>query len=170
ADDAGFAHEPRTHLVLAVAAALHLGLDASPLPAGLDEAWMDAVDLHAVILAAMRHRLAEGRAGRVDRAADGEGGLRLAAAGASDRDERAAARLQQRPGRAREPHMGEKFKRVAVLPVGVGELEEIAALGGAGIVDEHIKTPEFAPHRLDEDCGRALLAQVDVDDHGLAAL
>src|SRR5262245_15451210 len=47
ADDAGFTHKPRPHLILAVAAALHLGLDAPPLSIGLDEAWMDAVDLHA---------------------------------------------------------------------------------------------------------------------------
>src|SRR5262249_36448598 len=70
----------------------------------------------------------------------------------------------------REPHMGEEFERVAVLPVGVGELEEIPALGGAGIIDEHIEAAELALHRLDECCGCALLAQVGVDDHGLAAL
>src|SRR5262245_41107135 len=75
ADDARFAHEPRPHLILAVAAALHLGLDAPPLAVGLDEAWMDAVDLHAVVLAAMGERLREGRTGGVDGAADGEGGL-----------------------------------------------------------------------------------------------
>src|SRR4051812_19626770 len=108
---------------------------------------MDAVDLHAVVLAAMRHRLAEGRAGGIDRAADSEGGFRLATAGPSDGDERAAPRLQQRPGRTREPHMAEEFERVAVLPIGIGELEEITTLGGAGIVDEHIKAAELALHR-----------------------
>ncbi len=66
--------------------------------------------------------------------------------------------------------MGEEFERVAVVPVGVGELEEIAALGGAGIVDEYVEAAELALHRLDERCGRALLAQIDIHDHGLAAL
>ena len=58
--------------------------------------------------------------------------------------------LQQRPGRAREPHMGEEFQRIAVLPVGVGQREEIAALGGAGIVDQNVEPAELAPHRLDQ--------------------
>ena len=77
-------------------------------------------------------------------AADGELGSRLAPAGAADGDERAAPLLEQRPGGAREPHMGEEFQRVAVLPIGVGELEEIAALGGAGIVDQNIERAELA--------------------------
>ena len=38
--------------------------------------------------------------------------------------------------------MGEEFQRVAVRPVGVGEREEIAALGGAGIVDQDVEAAE----------------------------
>ena len=78
--------------------------------------------------------------------------------------------LQQRPGRARQPHVGEELQRVAVLPVGVGELEEAAALGGAGVVDQDVEMAELAPHRLDQRLLRALAAQVERRDRGLAAL
>ena len=71
------------------------------------------------------------------------------------------ALLQERPGRAREPHMGEKFQRVAVLPIGIGQRQEIAALGRAGIVDQNVEAAEFAPHRLDQRLGCARTAQVD---------
>ena len=47
--------------------------------------------------------------------------------------------FKQRPGGARKPHMGEELERIAVRPVGVGEGEEIAALGGAGIVDQDVE-------------------------------
>ncbi len=52
--------------------------------------------------------------------------------------------LEQRPGGAGKPHMAEEFQRIAVFPIGVGEFEEIAALGGAGIVDQNIEPAEFA--------------------------
>jgi len=45
--------------------------------------------------------------------------------------------------------MGEEFQRVAVLPIGVGERHEIAALGGAGIVDQNVETAEFTLALLD---------------------
>ena len=38
--------------------------------------------------------------------------------------------------------MGEKFKRETVLPVRVGQGEEIAALGRAGIVDKDVEAAE----------------------------
>src|SRR5215475_3905783 len=50
----------------------------------------------------------------------------------------AAPRLEQRPGRARQPHMGEELQRKALLPVGVGEFEKLAAFGGARVLDEHV--------------------------------
>ena len=49
--------------------------------------------------------------------------------------------------------MGEEFEREALLPVGVGEREEVAALGGAGIVDENVERAVFAPHRIDQKFG-----------------
>jgi hypothetical protein len=99
---------------------------------------MDAVDPHAILLAEIGEALGEGGDGGVDRAADGEALLRFSPAGSPDRDQRAAALLQERPGRAREPHMGEKFQRVAVFPIGVGQRQEIAALGRTGIVDQNV--------------------------------
>src|SRR2546423_1200420 len=74
----------RATLGLAHAGALDLAADAPPLPLGLDQAWMDAVDLHAVALAEIGEALAEGGNGGVHRAADGEMPFRLAPAGATD--------------------------------------------------------------------------------------
>ena len=84
--------------------------------------------------------------------------------------DRAAPLLEQRPGGAGEPHMGEEFQRVAVFPIGVGEIEEIAALGGAGIVDENVEPAELALDLLDQFCRRVLAAQIDDGDAGAAAL
>ena len=66
--------------------------------------------------------------------------------------------------------MGEEFQRVAVLPIGVGEIEEIAALGGAGIVDENIEAAELALDLLDQFRRRVLAAQIDCRDGGAPAL
>jgi hypothetical protein len=66
--------------------------------------------------------------------------------------------------------MGEEFQRVALLPIGVGEREEIAALGCAGIVHEDVEMAEFAPRGRDQ-CGRGGgIAQVERAHRGLAAL
>src|ERR1700676_1849756 len=87
-------------LLLRPAGALHLGLDAPPQPVGFDHARMDAVDLHAVVLAAVGHAFGEGGNRRIDGRADGELFGRLAAAGAADGNDRAAPLLEQRPGGA----------------------------------------------------------------------
>src|SRR5580700_3773672 len=156
--------------LLRPAGAVHLGLDAPPQPVGLDHARMDAVDLHAVVLAAIGHAFGEGGNRGIDGRADGEFFGRLAPAGAADRDDRAAPLLEQRPSGAGEPHMGEEFARVAVFPIGVGEIEEIAALGGAGIVDENVEAAELALDLLDQFCRRVRAAQIDHRDGGAAAL
>ena len=57
--------------------------------------------------------------------------------------------------------MGKKFQRIAVLPVGVGELEKIAALGGAGIVDQNIEAAEIALDVIDQFLGGARFAQIE---------
>src|SRR5207248_6190899 len=134
--------------------------DAAPLPLGLDQARMDAVDLHAVLLAEVRQTFGEGRNCGIDRAADGESLFGLASAGSADRDQGAAALLEQRPGGARQPHMREEFQCVAFLPVGIGEGEKVTALGGPGIIDKNIEATEFASRRLDQCRGSARLAQV----------
>ena len=46
--------------------------------------------------------------------------------------------------------MGEEFQRIAVLPVGVGQREEIAALGGAGVVDEDVERRRTRAARIDQ--------------------
>ncbi len=66
--------------------------------------------------------------------------------------------------------MREQLQRVAVLPIGIGQREEIAALGRAGIVDEDVETSELAPRRRDQRRGRARRPQIERADRGLAAL
>ena len=43
--------------------------------------------------------------------------------------------------------MREKLEGVTVLPVGIGQREEIAALGSAGVVDEDVQAAELALDR-----------------------
>jgi hypothetical protein len=57
--------------------------------------------------------------------------------------------------------MGEEFQRIAVGPVGVGELDKVAAPGGAGIVDQDVDPPAAPLYRARERRRRILLAQVD---------
>ena len=158
----------RTDVCFGLPGPLDLGTDAPPLPIGLDQRWMDAVDAHAVLLPQVSQAFGEGGHGGIDRAADGKVLLGLAPAGSGDRDQRAAALLEQRPGRTREAHVGEKFQRIAGFPIGVGELEKIAPFGRAGIVDENIEPAEFASYHLDQTLGCARLAQVEHVYRGLA--
>jgi hypothetical protein len=65
--------------------------------------------------------------------------------------------------------MAEEFQRVAVLPIGVGQGEKIAALGGAGIVDQNVEAAELALELFDQLSRRVLLAQVDDGDPGAAS-
>src|SRR4029453_4938434 len=71
---------------------------------------------------------------------------------------------------ARESHMREEFQRIAVCPIGVGQFEEVAPLGCAGIVDEDVEAAEFALHRLDQRLGCAGLAQIEHADCGFSSL
>ena len=64
--------------------------------------------------------------------------------------------------------MGEKFQRVAVFPIGVGQRQEIAALGRTGIVDQNVESAEFALRRLDQRPGCARVAQVERPHRDLA--
>ena len=57
--------------------------------------------------------------------------------------------------------MGEEFERIAVLPVGIGQGEEIAALGGAGIVDEDVEPAEARASLLRSVPRRAFAAQIE---------
>src|SRR5262249_13191109 len=141
-DDSSLATELRADFRLRLSRPLDLGADAPPLALGLDQRRVDAVDPYAVLLAEVGEALAEGGDGAVDRTADGESFLRFSSAGAADRDQRAAALFQERPGRAREPYMREKFQRITIFPIGIGQRQEIPALGRAGIVDENLEAAQ----------------------------
>src|SRR5262245_64592878 len=65
--------------------------------------------------------------------------------------------------------MREKFQRVTVLPIGIGQRQEVPALGRAGIVDENIEAAELAPHRLDQRLGSTWAAQIEHAHRGLAS-
>ena len=95
AGDAEAAAHFLARLVLRPAGALHLGLDALPQPVGLDHARMDAVDLHALLLAAIGETFGKRGDRGVDGSADGELRGRLAAAGAADRNQRSAPFLSR---------------------------------------------------------------------------
>src|SRR6185437_4468288 len=103
--------------------------------AGTDVAGIDRVYLDTVGMAAIGKRLGGGEQRRIDRAADGEIGARRPAANAGDDHRRTLRRRKRGPGGTNEAHMAEEFEGEAVLPVGIAQGEEIAALGGAGIGD-----------------------------------
>src|SRR5262245_35446529 len=65
ADDPGLAAKPLADRCLPLAGALDLGADAPPLPLGLNQARMNAVHPHAVLLAEVGETLAERHAGGV---------------------------------------------------------------------------------------------------------
>src|SRR5262249_33372135 len=69
-DDSSLAPELRAHFRFRLSRPLDLSADAPPLPLGLDQRWMDAVDPYAVLLAEVGEALGEGGDGGVDRAAD----------------------------------------------------------------------------------------------------
>src|SRR5215471_9035848 len=71
-DDTSLATELRADFCLGLSGPLDLGADTPPLPLGLDQRRMDAVDPHAILLAEIRQAFAESRDGGIDRAADGE--------------------------------------------------------------------------------------------------
>jgi hypothetical protein len=66
--------------------------------------------------------------------------------------------------------MGEELEPKSVLPIGIAERQEVAALGRPGIVDQNIQPAKFTPSCLDQLPGRGRLAQIERHDGGLAAL
>ena len=54
----------------------------------------------------------------------------------------------------RQPHRAEEFKRKAVDPGLVRQVEEFAALGGAGIVDQHVAALEALTHLGEQRCSQ----------------
>src|SRR5262245_8187165 len=65
--------------------------------------------------------------------------------------------------------MREEFQRIAICPIGVGQFEEVAPLGRAGIVDKDVEPAEFPPHDLYERLGCARLAQIEHAYGGFAS-
>src|ERR1700737_3353964 len=76
AGESGLAPELLADGCFRLPGARDLAADAVPLPLGLDQARMDAIDLHAILLAEVRKALGEGGNGGIDRTADGKALLR----------------------------------------------------------------------------------------------
>ncbi len=60
--------------------------------------------------------------------------------------------------------MGEEFERIAFLPIGVGQREEVAASGGAGVVEQDVEPAELALERFDQFLRPVRRAQVEDPD------
>ena len=134
-------------------------------PLGLGLAGVNHVDVDVVAIAERREALGEIREGRIDRTADQKIRARRACGAADNINDVAVRFLQQRPERLREPHCAVKFQRKAVGPGVVRLFKKLAALGGAGIVDQYVAALE-AIIDLGEDLLAALKrAQVAGDRH-----
>ncbi len=71
---------------------------------------------------------------------------------------------QMRPCGARRADIAVEFQCEAVLPVVLGEGEEVGALGGAGIVDQDIEPAERRDRRIDRGLAGGGFAQIAGDD------
>ena len=126
-------------------------------------AGMDHVDVDAVAHAELGQSLRRIRQRRIDRAADGELGLRRARGAADDVDDVALRRLQHRPEQPREPDGGVILEREAVEERLVGQFQEIAGAGAPGVVHEDVAAAEFLFHLGGELLAVGKLAQVAGD-------
>jgi hypothetical protein len=68
--------------------------------------------------------------------------------------------LEQRPEQLGQPHRGVEFQREAVAPGLVRQIEELAALGGASIVDQHVAALEAVADLRKKIFASGKLAQV----------
>src|SRR5579883_988809 len=118
------------------------GFEAEREAAGFYRAGVDGVDLDVVTDTEIRHGFGEGKQGCVHRAADGELRAGGAAASAGDVEERAGAGAEMGPGGARESDSAEELEGESILPVCFGERFELAAFGGACVVDEDVEGAE----------------------------
>jgi hypothetical protein len=110
---------------------------------------MHRLDPDAVAQPQLSQRFGEVGDCGIDRAADHEIGARRLRRAADDVDHGPLRVLEQRPERARQPHVGVELERKAVFPGRIVELEEIAALGRAGIVDQDVEPAERMVERAD---------------------
>jgi hypothetical protein len=120
-----------------------------------DGAGVDGVDADAVGDAAVGEGLGEEHEGGVDGAAEGELGARGAATDAGDVDDGAAGLDEVGPGGAAESGGAVEFQFEAVVPVLIGEGEEVAAPGSAGVVDDEVDAAEGGEGGFDEARGAA---------------
>jgi hypothetical protein len=64
------------------------------------------------------------------------------------------------PLKTRHAHAAEKLQRVAVDPGGVGKVEKVAGLGGAGIIDQDVTVLAVLAHRGGDCLAAGEFAQV----------
>ncbi len=133
---------------------------------GLDQAGVDRVHPHAFLDADVRHRLGEVQQCDIHRAADGELRRSRARADADDVDDAAVGFAQMRPGGARGADIAVELQRETVLPVVLGQREEIGALGGAGVVHQDVEPAERRDRGIDSGLHSGGFAQVAGEDAG----
>ena len=136
---------------------------------GLRLPGVNDVNIDVVAVAERGEPLGKIRHRRVDRATDQEFRPRRARGAADDVDDIAVRLLEQRPEQPRQPHRGMKLEREAVGPGLVRLLEELAALGGAGTIDQHVAALEALIDACEHLLAGGNLAQIAGDGHRLGA-
>ena len=136
---------------------------------GGNRAGVDRAHPHPVLKAAVSEHLGQVHEARIDRAADGKLGRPGAPADADDVHDRPLRLHEVRPGRAGAAHAAEELEREAILPVGLRKLQEVAALGGTGIVDQRVEAGEARQRKVDQLLRRLGQAQVERQGRALRA-
>ena len=125
-------------------------LQAALQAVGAHGAGIDRVDLHAVLNAQFRQRLAQRKQRRIHRPSNGELRAGRSSADSGDIDQRTPPFLELRPCGAAQAHRAEEFEGVAVVPVFFREGQKVAALCGASVVDHDIDAAEMRLRKLRE--------------------
>ena len=111
---------------------------------GRDASRIDRVDAHAVLHAAIGQHLGQIQQRGIHRAADGELGLPVRPPMPTMLTIGAGRRPEVRPGGAAAVASRRRTSARSHRPIGVGQREEVAALGGSGVVDQQIERPNCA--------------------------
>jgi hypothetical protein len=65
------------------------------------------------------------------------------------------------PGSPRQPHGTEEFEREAVGEIFIGEIDELTALGGAGVIHQDVNASELADREVDDTLAGFGLPQIE---------
>ena len=128
-----------------------------------------AVDLDSILNALLGKGLRERDDGGVDGRYGREARLRIESGASGDEYDCAVRSLQSIPGSYRQPARTVQLQRQAVFPLRVRHLEQIDLRHGAGDVYQSVDSAKAVERALDEDLGRARLAQIERVSQGFGA-